>query len=93
MRGQNPAAATQVPPRTRVQLNVAEGPNPGNPAQVPDVTGEDQATARSDLENAGFQVVIVHTTRGTGPSGNVIEQQPSAGTTISTGDYVAIYVR
>jgi eukaryotic-like serine/threonine-protein kinase len=92
VRGQNPVAGTKVPQRTRVLVNAAEGPNPGNPAQLSDVTGEDEATARSDLESAGFQVVVIHTTRGGGRAGTVIEQQPAAGTTISTGDFVAIYV-
>jgi eukaryotic-like serine/threonine-protein kinase len=89
--GQNPAAGTKVPPRTRVQLNVSEGPNPGNPTQVPDVTGEDEATARSDLESAGFTVIVIQRSAG-GTSGNVVEQQPAAGTSIASGDYVAIYV-
>jgi beta-lactam-binding protein with PASTA domain len=89
--GQNPAAGKRVPPRTRVQVNVTEGTNPGNPTQIPDVTGEDQATARSDLESAGFKVIVIHTTRA-GTSGSVLEQQPAAGMTISSGDFVAIYV-
>jgi serine/threonine-protein kinase len=89
--GQNPAAATKVAPRARVQLNVSEGPNPGNPTQVPDVTGEDEDTARSDLETAGFKVIVVQRTGG-GTSGNVVEQQPAAGTSIASGDFVAIYV-
>jgi beta-lactam-binding protein with PASTA domain len=59
---------------------------------VPDVTGEDQATASSDLQDAGFQVVVVQTNRGSGASGTVTEEQPTAGTTIASGDYVAIYV-
>jgi beta-lactam-binding protein with PASTA domain len=93
VRAQNPAAGMQVRPRTRVQLDVSEGTNPGNPTDVPDVTGEDEATARSDLEDAGFRVVVVHRTRGPGESGSVVEQLPSAGTTLSSDDIVAIYVR
>ena len=93
VRGQNPAAGSRVPRGTSVQVNVAEGPNPGNSTQVPDVIGEDQDTATSDLQDAGFQVVVVQTSRGSGASGTVVEQQPAAGTTIASGDYVAIYVR
>jgi serine/threonine-protein kinase len=92
VRAQNPSAGARVPRGTSVQVNVAEGPNPGNPTQVPDVTGEDQATASSDLQDAGFQVVVVQTNRGSGASGTVTEEQPTAGTTIASGDYVAIYV-
>jgi len=93
VRAQNPSAGARAQRGSTVQVNVAEGPNPGNPTQVPDVGGEDQATATSDLQDAGFQVVVVETSRGSGASGTVIEQQPTAGTTIASGDYVAIYVR
>jgi serine/threonine-protein kinase len=89
--GQNPAAGAKVPPKTRVQLNVSEGPNPGNPTAVPDETGKDEATARSDLEAAGFKVVVIQRSGG-GQSGTVVEQQPPAGTTVPTDEYVAIYV-
>jgi eukaryotic-like serine/threonine-protein kinase len=90
--GQSPAAGRRVPPLTRVQVNAAEGPNPGNPAQVPDVTGEDQQTATTDLQNAGYKVIVVQRHGAGGQSGSVVEQQPAAGTTVTTGDYVAIYV-
>jgi beta-lactam-binding protein with PASTA domain len=89
--GQNPAAGTKVAPKATVQVNVSEGPNPGNPTAVPDVSGEDEATARSDLETAGFKVIVIQTSRG-GQSGTVVEQQPAAGTTLASGDFVAIYV-
>jgi beta-lactam-binding protein with PASTA domain len=89
---QNPAADAKVAPRTRVQLIVSEGPNPGSPTQLPDVTGEDQATAQTDLENAGFQVIVVRRT-GTGQeSGTVVEEAPGAGTSLGQNDFVAIYV-
>jgi serine/threonine-protein kinase len=89
--GQNPAAGKSAARQLRVQLNLAEGPSPGNPVQLPDVAGEDAATARADLESAGFRVVVVQTKR-TGTTGSVLEQQPAAGTPLSTGDIVAIYV-
>jgi serine/threonine-protein kinase len=91
VRGQNPAPGTKVPPRTPVQVNVSEGPNPGNPTAVPDVTGQDEASARSALQDAGFKVVTIQRTGG-GQSGTVVEQQPTAGTSVSTDEYVAIYV-
>jgi beta-lactam-binding protein with PASTA domain len=90
VRGQNPAAGERVHPGARVQVNVAEGPEPGNPTRVPDVTGEDESTARTDLERAGFGVVVVSTSRGS--EAGVVEQQPRAGVTISSDDLVAIYV-
>ena len=90
--GQNPAAGKKVPRLTRVQVNAAEGPNPGNPTPVPDVTGEDQQAATNDLQSAGFQVIAIQRHRAGGQSGSVVEEQPSAGTTLASGDFVAIYV-
>lgn len=92
VRGQNPAAGTTVARGSRVQVNVSEGPNPGNPTPVPDVRGQDQATATSTLEDAGFRVITITRTTGSGQSGRVVEQQPAAGTSIASGDFVAIYV-
>jgi serine/threonine-protein kinase len=91
--GQNPAAGKRVPRGTRVQVNAAEGTNPGNPTQVPGVTGQDQAAAETALEDAGFRVVVIDRTTGGGAGGRVVEQQPGAGTTLAAGDIVAIYVR
>ena len=90
--GQNPAAGKKVPPLTRVQVNAAEGTNPGNPTQVPSVTGENEQTATSDLQSAGFQVVTIQRHGAGGQSGSVVEQQPAAGTTLASGDFVAIYL-
>lgn len=89
---QSPAAGASVPRGTRVQLNVSEGPNPGNPTPVPDVRGQDQASATSALQDAGFRVIVVQRTTGAGQSGTVVEQQPAAGTSIPTDTFVAIYV-
>ena len=76
---------------SKARSTVSEGPNPGNPTPVPNEIGQDEATARSDLESAGFKVVVIRRTGG-GQSGTVVEQQPAAGTTVPTDEYVAIYV-
>jgi beta-lactam-binding protein with PASTA domain len=88
--GQNPAAGASVRRGTRVQLNVSEGANPGSPTPVPDVVGQDEASARTALEDEGFRVIVIQ--RRGGATGTVVEQQPTAGTTIAAGDFVAIYV-
>jgi serine/threonine-protein kinase len=95
VRSQNPRPGTRVASRTRVQVIVSDGPNPGTPTDVPDVTGQDQATARSTLEDAGFTVAVIQATvrrASTGQPGTVVEQQPAAGAAIAAGDYVVIYV-
>jgi serine/threonine-protein kinase len=60
---------------------------------VPDVVGEDQQTATSDLQNAGFQVQVI-TVPPTDPSqsGNVVDEQPAGGTRAPRGSTVTIYV-
>ena len=59
---------------------------------VPDVVGEDQATATSDLEAAGFTVTAVDSqTSDPGQDGLVVDQDPSGGSTASGSD-VTIYV-
>ncbi len=40
---------------------------------MPDVTGENQAQAKSDLHNAGFQVKVTPQTTTTTPAGRVIQ--------------------
>ena len=43
----------------RASGSTSPRPSPGTPARVPDVTGEDAATAQQELEDAGFTVVQV----------------------------------
>ncbi len=44
---------------SKMRLSVSAGPKPGQPANLRDVTGEDAATAQSDLQSAGFTVIEV----------------------------------
>jgi beta-lactam-binding protein with PASTA domain len=77
----------------RVRLTVAEGPNPGAPTTVPNVVGDDQASAAQTIRQAGFKIVVLFrkTTDAT-RDGLVLEQQPAAGASIPGGAYVAIFV-
>lgn len=80
-------------PGSAVRINVSEGPNPATPASVPDVTGQDQASASQALRQAGFKVVVLfRKTTDQSQVGNVVDEQPTAGTSIPTGSYVAIFV-
>ena len=60
---------------------------------VPDVTGEDEATARQDLENAGLVVRTVDQD-ATDPAedGVVIDQAPTANESVPANSTVTIYV-
>jgi serine/threonine-protein kinase len=60
-------------------------------ASVPDVTGSDQATARSKLESLGFNVNSSGA-ESTQPEGTVIDQDPQPGTSVPAGSTVTIIV-
>jgi eukaryotic-like serine/threonine-protein kinase len=90
---QRPGPGTTVNRGTRVRINVSNGPNPQPAKAVPDVTGEDQATATSDLQAAGFQVQVVdEPTADPNQDGIVIDEDPLPGTPIPAGSQVTIYV-
>jgi serine/threonine-protein kinase len=78
---------------TRVRLTVAEGPNPGTPTSVPNVIGQDQASASQTIRQAGFKVVVLfRKITNASRAGLVVDEQPAAGTSVPTGAYVAIFV-
>ena len=90
---QRPAAGTTLRRGTAVRINVSTGPSPQTAKAVPDVTGEDEATARSDLEAAGFRVSVVdEPTTDQNEDGIVVDEDPVAGTRVPTGSLVTIYV-
>jgi beta-lactam-binding protein with PASTA domain len=90
---QSPAAGTSVSRGMRVRVNVSTGANPEAAASVPDVAGQDQASATQALRDAGFKVFVL-TRETTDPSqdGLVVEQQPQAGSSIPGGLLVTIFV-
>jgi serine/threonine-protein kinase len=60
---------------------------------MPDVTGEDEASATEDLEAAGFDVQAVdQETTDESEDGLVVGQDPSAGRQAAPGSQVTIYV-
>ena len=90
---QRPAAGTTAKSGARVRISVSTGPNPKPLKTVPDVTGEDEATATADLQAAGFQVqVFDEPTTDPNQDGVVIDQDPTGGTKAPAGSEVAIYV-
>jgi beta-lactam-binding protein with PASTA domain len=90
---QRPAPGTSLRRGAAVRINVSVGSNPQPAKAVPDVTGEDEATARSDLEAAGFQVSVVdEPTTDQNEDGIVIDEDPAAGTRVPAGSLVTIYV-
>jgi len=59
---------------------------------VPNVVGNSQANARTALEAAGFVVNVVEQYHASVAAGNVISQNPAAGTAVTAGSTVTITV-
>jgi serine/threonine-protein kinase len=88
---QSPDAGTRVGAGTTVTLSVSSGATSTTP--VPDVTNQDEPTARALLTGSGFKVRVKHQPV-TDPSeqGIVLDQQPSGGTNAPANSTVTITV-
>lgn len=94
---QSPQGGSSARRGDHVLVNVSLGPSKRPPtatyATVPDVTGENQATATADLRNAGLTVAAVHENTGDSTQdGVVIDQTPTGGTKAAANSRVTIYV-
>ena len=89
---QSPITGTSVKKGSRVQITVSLGPN-ATTTQVPDVVGQDQQTATTTLQDAGFEMQVINVP-ATDPSqnGNVVDEQPAGGSRAPQGSTVTIYV-
>jgi serine/threonine-protein kinase len=85
---QDPAPQTPVPPGTAIQLTVGQA----RPTlRMPDVTGQDQATATQTLEGVGLDVTVTQADGG-GKAGTVVSTSPTAGSTVAQGSKVTLSV-
>jgi eukaryotic-like serine/threonine-protein kinase len=73
----NPGQGDNVAPNTLVTLYVSTG---AAPVAVPNVVGQQETAAQSELQQKGFQVSAKSDPTSTQPSGTVISQSPSGGT-------------
>jgi eukaryotic-like serine/threonine-protein kinase len=93
---QLPPAGGQQYKDASVQINVSRGsPTSTGPARatVPDVIGQDEATARERLRAAGYAVRMVERpTRDPAKDGVVFRQRPRAGQSAPRGSPVVIFV-
>ncbi|HKP18946.1 MAG TPA: PASTA domain-containing protein [Gaiellaceae bacterium] len=102
--GQSPGSGTTAKKGDHVFLTISLGPTeqqstaqqgtqqPTEPA-VPNVVGEDQATAAADLRAAGFKVAVLdQPTDDPAQDGIVVDQSPAATTTAAAGSTVTITV-
>jgi beta-lactam-binding protein with PASTA domain len=88
--GQSPRAGAEVREGATVTLQVSTGPAE---VQIPDVTGLDEASARLELENAGFDVRVTdQSTDDPTQDGVVVAQSPRGGSIAREGTAVTITV-
>lgn len=77
----------------RERLQVSAGPQPSTSVDVPDVTGEDAATAVADLRSAGFTVVQAQwPVSDASQDGTVVYETPAGGQQAPRGAAIVIYV-
>jgi serine/threonine-protein kinase len=89
--GESPGAGTKVGVGTTVTLSVSRGSTAQTP--VPDVSNQDEPTAKSILTGSGFKVKVVRQPV-TDPSeqGIVLQQNPLGGSNAPAGSTVTITV-
>ncbi|MGB0910636.1 MAG: PASTA domain-containing protein, partial [Nitrospirales bacterium] len=81
---------SSVAPGTAVALVISTGPAPVN---VPNVVGSSQGAAQSTLTGAGLTVGnVTQQASGSVASGNVISQNPQAGSSVAPGTAVALVI-
>jgi len=77
-----------------MQVNVSQGSGTASSlVTVPDVVGQDETTARSQLQQAGF-APVVEDLPASDPSqdGTVVDEQPAPGTKAPKGSQIIVYV-
>jgi eukaryotic-like serine/threonine-protein kinase len=83
-----PGEGEEVEKGTRVRLLVSSGPEQ---VEVPDVTGISSDSAQAQLDDAGLRVAVAEE-ESEQPEGQVIAQDPTAGTSVDSGSTVTITV-
>jgi serine/threonine-protein kinase len=83
----SPGEGQSVDPSTTVTLQVSDGD-----AEVPDVTGQQQAAATQALRTAGFTNVTSEQVESQQPQGTVVATDPSDGEQVSADDLITLQV-
>ncbi len=85
---QQPASGDLIPKGETVRINVSRG---AKPVQVPDVTGQPFANARSALQGQGFIVVRIDI-QSDQAKGVVVQSDPPAGSSVDKGSRITLSV-
>jgi serine/threonine-protein kinase len=87
---EDPPAGTSVPKGSKITLSVSKGPAT---SQVPNVTGQSQATAQQLVQGAGYTVALIYQpVNDPSEDGTVIDQDPAGGTTAPQSQVVTLTV-
>jgi beta-lactam-binding protein with PASTA domain len=90
---QSPAAGSNLHRNSAVSLVVSAGPNPQPTTPIPNVVGQDQATAANNIKSAGFKIVVLNRpVTNQSKDGIVVDEQPRGGSGIPAGLQVTIFV-
>lgn len=90
---QRPAGGTQLKEGDTMRMNVALGEGAREAREVPDVTGPRGSDARATLRRAGFTMRTLYRQPPTSEeAGEVLTQQPAAGTSAPELTQVTIFV-
>jgi beta-lactam-binding protein with PASTA domain len=90
---QSPTPGSTLKRNVPVSLVVSAGSNPQPTTPVPNVVGQDQATAANNIKNAGFKVVVLsRPVTNQSKNGVVVDEQPRGGSGIPAGSQVTIFV-
>jgi serine/threonine-protein kinase len=90
---QNPAAGGVLKEGETVRLNVALGPGPREPTEVPDVTGLEASEARRRARAEGFTVrTVLRRPPSAEQAGVVLTQAPAAGATAPILTQITLFV-
>jgi beta-lactam-binding protein with PASTA domain/predicted Ser/Thr protein kinase len=88
---ESPSAGTRVGVGTTVTLSVSKGATATTP--VPDVTNQDEPTAKALLQGSGFKVTVTsQAVTDPGQDGIVLSQSPAGGSSAASGSTVTIVV-
>ena len=82
----NPLTDTSVERGTTVDIVVSTGK-----ASVPDVTGQDEATAKKTIEDAGLQFKRGDDVASDVERGKAVSSDPAAGSSASAGDTITVH--
>ena len=87
---QSPRPGTRIESGAEVALSVSKGPEPAANVTVPDISGMTRADAEAALEGAGLSARFYQAYSESVPSGSVVTQAPTSGSSVAPGTAVAV---